>query len=274
MRSVFEVTMRAPHFVFFCLVSSAAFALEPKVQVKDVAIAGQRYSVVAVVEGPLLPVTITLERGAAYENCAPSTPLPLRRVVSKAGDTVLLEVGQATAGQKWRCAYQFKTALGDLDRAAPEDCSATLPFRPTGAYRVIQGFDGALTHKDRVRHALDFAMPEGTPVLAARAGVVTWIQDDAQDGTRAGGNTVSLLHGDGTLTQYAHLKRGSVLVREGQTISRGSVLAQSGSTNDVPVAPHLHFEVFVSPGPERKTLPFTLSLPGGACRAPKEGEEL
>ncbi|MDP2273501.1 MAG: M23 family metallopeptidase [Archangium sp.] len=259
--------------VLFALVSSVALAIEPKVQVKDVSLGGNRYSLVATVEGPALPVTITLETGAAYENCTPSVALPMRRLVTRAGESVLLEVKQATAGQRWRCAYTFKTQLGDLDRTAPEDCSAGLPFQPTGGFRVIQGFDGALTHKDRVRHAIDFAMPEGTPVLAARDGVVTWIQDDERDASRPGGNLVSVLHRDGTLTQYAHLKRGSVVVREGRSISRGAVIAQSGSTNDTPVAPHLHFEVFVNPGNERKTLPFTLSLPGGACRVPKEGEQ-
>ncbi len=257
---------------FLSFLSSTAVAIEPSVQVKDVLLKDNRYSVVAIVEGPALPVTITLETGAAYENCTPSTPFPVRRLLTKAGESVLLEVKQATAGQRWRCAYQFKTQLGDLDRKAPEDCSVGLPFRPTGAFEVIQGFDGALTHKDRVRHAIDFAMPEGTPVLAAREGVVTWIQDDAQDGTRTGGNLISVLHRDGTLTQYAHLKRGSVVVKEGQSISRGGVLAKSGSTNDTPIAPHLHFEVFVNPGNERWTLPFTISLPGGSCRVPKEGE--
>lgn len=187
---------------------------------------------------------------------------------------MLAEVGPAKAGQRWRCAYTFKTALGDSTRASPEDCKLSPPFRAEGRFKVLQGFDGALTHQGRVKHALDFAMPEGTPVLSAREGVVTWVQDDNQDGTRVGGNTVSLLHADGTFTQYAHLKRGTVVVHEGQSIGRGTVLALSGSTNDTPIAQHLHFEVFQNPGDERKTLPFTLSLPGGTCRTPKEGDAL
>lgn len=258
--------------LMFC--APHAGAIEPRVQLKDVKLPTQRFSVVATVEGPALPVTITLDPAPEYENCAPSTPLPLQRVVSRAGETVLLEVGQATAGQRWRCAYLFKTTLGDPQRTAPDDCKLSLPFRPTGKFEVLQGFDGALTHHGRFRHAIDFAMPEGTPVLSAREGTVTWIQDDDRDGTRVGGNTISLLHADGTLTQYAHLKRGSVLVRDGQAIGRGTVLALSGSTNDSPIVPHLHFEVFVNPGDQRRTLPFTLSLPGGACRIPKEGEVL
>ena len=256
------------------LVPSTALAVEPRVQVKDVALAKQRFNVVAIVEGPGLPITITLDPGAAYENCAPTTPLPLQRVISKAGETLLVEVGPSNLDRRWKCAYLFKSALGDSLRSAPDDCQLSLPFRPLGSYKVIQGFDGSLTHQGRVRHAIDFAMPEGTPVVSAREGVVTWIQDDAQDGARVGGNTVSLLHADGTFTQYAHLKRGTVVVRDGQSIGRGTVLALSGSTNDVPVAPHLHFEVFVNPGTDRRTLPFTISLPNGACRTPKEGEAL
>jgi murein DD-endopeptidase MepM/ murein hydrolase activator NlpD len=255
------------------LTSTVAAAVDPRVKVKDVALGNQRFNAVAVVEGPGLPVTITVEAAAEYENCAPSTPLPFTKVIWKAGETVLVEVGPAKAGQKWRCAYTFKTALGDSTRVAPEDCKLSLPFRAEGRFKVIQGFDGALTHQGRVKHALDFAMPEGTPVLSAREGLVTWIQDDAQDGTRVGGNTVSLLHADGTFTQYAHLKRGTVVVRDGQSIGRGTVLALSGSTNDTPIAPHLHFEVFLNPGTERKTIPFMLSLPGGTCRTPQEGDQ-
>jgi|GEM_PF-4842979 murein DD-endopeptidase MepM/ murein hydrolase activator NlpD len=246
-------------------------AAEPKVQVKDVALGKQRSSVVAVVEG-VVPVTITVDAAPEYENCAPSVPLPLQRVVTRPGETVLLELGPADAGQRWRCTYRFKTQLGDSLRAAPEDCRLSLPFRPGGEFKVIQGFDGALTHQGRVRHAIDFAMPERTPVLAAREGTVTWIRDNDRDGTRAGGNTVTLLHADGTFTQYAHLSRGTVVVHDGQSVARGALLALSGSTNDQPVAPHLHFEVFVNPGDDRRTLPFTISLPGGACRVPKEGE--
>ncbi len=260
--------------VMIALVPLTARAIDPAVKVKDVPLGGQRFQTLATVEGPALPVTITLEPGPDYENCAPTVPLPLTRLATKPGELVLVELSPADPSKRWRCAWHYKTAFGDSRLAAPEDCRLSLPFTPEGRFRVIQGFGGTPTHRQRVQHALDFAMPEGTPVLAAREGVVTWVQDDAQDGTRVGGNTVSLLHADGSLTQYAHLKRSSVVVREGQSIGRGSVLALSGSTNDTPVEPHLHFEVFLEPGPSRRTLPFKLSLPGGTCRTPVEGEQL
>lgn len=154
-------------------------------QVRDVALGKQRFSVVAAVEGPGLPVTVTLDPAAEYENCAPSSPLPLTRVIWKAGETVLAEVGPAKAGQRWRCAYTYKTALGDSTRASPEDCKRSLPFRAQGRFEVIRGFDGAPTHQGRVKHAIDFAMPESTPVLSAREGVVTWIHATARTFDRA-----------------------------------------------------------------------------------------
>ncbi len=255
------------------LIGSVSSAVTPRVHMRDVALGNERFNLVVTVEAPGLPVTVTLDPGADDENCAPST-LPLTRVIWKAGETVLAEVGPGKAGQRWRCAYTFTSVLGDSTRASPDACTLSIPFRPEGHFKVIQGFDGALTHHGQVRHAIDFAMPEGTPVLAARDGLVVWVQDDAEDGTRLGGNSVGLLHADGTFTQYSHLKRGTVLVRDGQSIGRGSVLALSGSTNLTPITPHLHFEVFLHPGLQRKTLPFTISLSGGSCRTPTEGEVL
>ncbi len=94
-----------------------------------------------------------------------------------------------------------------------------------------------LDHEDepRLHEGIDFAAPEGTPIRAARDGVVEFA------GVRGGyGNTVVVDHGDGTKSLYAH---ASVLnVREGQRVRKGAEIAQVGSTGHS-TGPHLHFEV-------------------------------
>lgn len=84
---------------------------------------------------------------------------------------------------------------------------------------------------------VDWAVPVGTPVAAARAGRVTFAGAAGTYGLR-----VDIDHGEGVLTRYAHLSRLGVgvadLVRAGQTIGASGNTGRSSG-------PHLHFEVRV-----------------------------
>jgi murein DD-endopeptidase MepM/ murein hydrolase activator NlpD len=82
---------------------------------------------------------------------------------------------------------------------------------------------------------IDFAAPNGTDVLAAGAGKVSFV------GQISGyGNVVEVTHGNGLITRYGHLS--AFLVSEGQTVSTGTAIAKVGSTGRS-TGPHLHFEV-------------------------------
>ena len=77
---------------------------------------------------------------------------------------------------------------------------------------------------------------EGTPILAAANGVVSYV------GWKTGyGNTVEVDHGFGYMTRYAHASK--FLVEKGQGVERGSALAQVGHTGTA-TADHLHYEVW------------------------------
>jgi peptidoglycan hydrolase-like protein with peptidoglycan-binding domain len=85
---------------------------------------------------------------------------------------------------------------------------------------------------------IDLTAPAGTPVAAAAVGRVAWA------GFRVGGwgLLVTIAHGDGIRTMYAHLSR--VDVRVGQRVSVGARVGRVGATGDAN-GPHLHFEVRV-----------------------------
>ncbi len=97
-------------------------------------------------------------------------------------------------------------------------------------------------------------MWRGVDVIAAAPGTVLGVRDGepdrrvtsidaAQRGGKQAGNGVTLDHGDGWRSQYAHLRQGSVTVQVGDRVERGQVLGQiglSGATN----FPHLEFRVF------------------------------
>ena len=57
---------------------------------------------------------------------------------------------------------------------------------------------------------------------------------------QAAGNTVVLDHGNGWVSEYSHLRRGSVAVREGQRVAAGTRLGLIGLSG-MTEFPHLHF---------------------------------
>lgn len=93
-------------------------------------------------------------------------------------------------------------------------------------------------------------MDRGFPVLAAADGQVTAVHDGEFDRNVSCGflgilkqpNLVELTHADGTRSLYLHLRRGSVRVLVGQTVTARQPLGEIGSSG-CSTAPHLHFEV-------------------------------
>jgi murein DD-endopeptidase MepM/ murein hydrolase activator NlpD len=93
-------------------------------------------------------------------------------------------------------------------------------------------------------YAIDFEMPIGTPLIAARAGKVVAVQDSFVDGNDRDleENFVMVQHADGTVARYIHLKHRGVLVAMGQAVKQGQRIALSGNTGQTG-GPHLHFDV-------------------------------
>lgn len=138
-----------------------------------------------------------------------------------------------------------------------------LPYEPNVAYYVTQGFFGKATHS--TVHALDIAMPEGTPILCARDGVVDNVVEDEVykfvdkeiKKYRDVRNIVSVKHDDGTEALYGHIKKGSALVTVGQKVKVGTPLALVGYANGA----HLHFAIYAFTPKSRKykTIPFSFA---------------
>ncbi len=83
--------------------------------------------------------------------------------------------------------------------------------------------------------------PMGSPIEAPASGVVT----DA--GWESGyGNTVTIDHGYGIVTKFAHASK--LLVKVGQRVQRGQRIALVGNTG-LATGPHLHYEVHVNGRP-------------------------
>lgn len=138
-----------------------------------------------------------------------------------------------------------------------------LPWRG-GPFRLTQGPSGSFSHTDaKSRYAMDIAMPEGTPIIAARSGVVVKTENaQSGRGSDASGNFVRVQHDDGTQGVYLHLKQGSVSVRVGQRVAVGSPLALSGNTGNSS-GPHLHFVVQRASEAGLVSIPYEFNQPVG-----------
>ena len=96
-------------------------------------------------------------------------------------------------------------------------------------------------------YAVDIAMPEGVPIVAARGGTVEAVEarygaSPDEEPLTYEGNFVRVRHADGTAASYAHLQYRGVAVNVGETVEAGRLLGYSGGSGDVE-KPHLHFSV-------------------------------
>jgi lipoprotein NlpD len=88
----------------------------------------------------------------------------------------------------------------------------------------------------RAHEGIDLRAPDGTPVFAAKEGLVLY----ADTAIRGYGKLVVIRHEGKAATIYAH--NSKLLVKRGQRIKQGQQIAFSGSTGHV-TGPHLHFEI-------------------------------
>lgn len=154
-----------------------------------------------------------------------------------------------------------------------QDYEYRLPF-DYGRVRVDQGPGGRFSHSDAQNlHAVDFAVPEGTRIVAAREGLVMQVESDFDKaglnrekyGGRA--NFIRILHPDGTMALYAHLKAEGAQVRVGQYVRKGQYIGLSGNTG-FSTAPHLHFVVQANRGMRLESVPFRMFGPLGLLQFP------
>jgi murein DD-endopeptidase MepM/ murein hydrolase activator NlpD len=196
------------------------------------------------------PSPITVHATVTGENFASDRIWPATVVVPP---YTSMPLGRVFAADKATGAYSFlfrySHHFGKLDAVHEPDALYRLPFRDGEAYAITQAHGGRLTsHNNRENlYAIDFAMPKGSAVVAARSGVVIDVTLRHQEGgfdpsflDKA--NTIAVAHDDGTVAEYAHLSPGPEFVKAGQRVSAGDMLGYSGNTG-YSSGPHLHFIV-------------------------------
>ncbi|MCQ4323298.1 peptidoglycan DD-metalloendopeptidase family protein [Stutzerimonas stutzeri] len=205
------------------------------------------------------PVDIELKL-TGVQNAVGAPANPIRWVLPPRSQIRLATLAPLDPSKPLKYTAKLRHALGD-PRLLPKPYRYPLPWRG-GPFRLTQGANGTYSHfTPQGRYAADIAMPEGTPIVAARGGMVVKIENaQSGRGNNPAGNFVRVLHDDGTMGVYLHLLKGSVKVREGQRIETGSLLARSGNTGNS-TGPHLHFVVQRNVGLAVESIPFDFAQP-------------
>ena len=210
--------------------------------------------------GEPVPVTVGLTF-RALQNLRPPPEDTVRRVVPP-HSSAIISLPAIERGRPVGADIAISIDLGSSETEPDPDFVYAVPFGGATRRPLIQGYGGEGTHIASMRFSLDFGMPRGTPVLAAREGVVLYLQDGFTEGRadprlleRA--NLVVVAHRDGTMASYGHLSPG-LAVAVGDTVHEGQLLGLSGRTGFAG-EPHLHFHVGLRMlGEPGRTIPIRL----------------
>ncbi|MDT6987572.1 M23 family metallopeptidase [Streptomyces lusitanus] len=158
------------------------------------------------------------------------------------GQTFAIDV-VAEPGPGSRPAFR---ALWPLARRNADFPAFGAPLHAVADATVVRATDRARDHLSR----------NSLPALA----YLMILEANVRDLLGAGrilGNHLVLDLGDGVHAVYAHLRRGSLTVREGDRVHAGQVLAQVGNSGNS-TEPHLHFQLMDGPDADTaRGIPFT-----------------
>lgn len=194
------------------------------------------------------PVSVLVSLNSV-DNISADQIFPLAVVVRANSDTTLATIRAANPARGLRFSTQSHFLPGNFRARHETSATYRLPFADGLSFIIGQAPGGPLvTHNTPdSEQAIDFTMPEGTPIVAARSGIVIAAEGHNQFGGKdpamlSMANHVRILHADDSIATYGHLAPSGVQVGVGQRVTVGSVIGRSGSTG-YSSGPHLHFVV-------------------------------
>lgn len=228
----------------------------------------------------LNPYTVTLNVDfESLINLKPSANIPLFIEIPAHTKKKVLDLDRISSAEGINYRSSYGWVRGSAFAVHQDSYLYKLPFVKGSQVYVSQGYNGEATHKGLSAYAIDFPVPVGTPVYAAREGVVVGSEGSNNTGGaspeyRQYANYVIIEHSDGTMGNYYHLKQGGNAVTIGQKVKKGDLIGFSGNTG-YSSGPHLHFSVSkVDPVSMRRpmNLPIKIETAQGIVSLPHKGD--
>lgn len=214
------------------------------------------------------PLQVQLSAGSATRNLDAWPSLPITYLLEPKKRILLTQLQAIDTNAPMIRDLRSLRVPGD-PHAIPDEVTYSLPIDENSRWELGQEFNGEYSHHDEQnRYAVDFIVPIGTPVLAARAGVVMETIANYEGGGQnaklyaARANFIRILHDDGSMGLYAHLKENGILVTTGQRVGLGEPIGYSGNTG-FSSGPHLHFALQINTGLRLVSIPFQMVGPEG-----------
>ena len=145
-------------------------------------------------------------------------------------------------------AYYFETAddASGYYSANGESIERQFLSSPISVGYISSGFSysrvNPVTKQVTPHRAIDYAAPQGTPVVAIADGEVSVAGSKGELGI-----TVEIEHG-GYMSEYAHLSKIAAGVKRGYDVSQGEIVGYVGSTG-ISTGPHLQYAFFKDGAP-------------------------
>ena len=220
------------------------------------------------------PITYTLRvRSKQMRVDGPNT---VTRTLAPQQSESVMKLNHMGGGTKADYRVFYEWTVGDKDAQHNDDHLYSLPYATGKSYRVLQGFGSRFSHVGLEQFAVDFDMPVGTPVHAARGGIVARVEESHsrgcwEDGCGKFANYIVILHDDGTTGEYYHLEKNGSVVTVGDRITQGQMIGYSGNTGHSTM-PHLHFAVYrATEWGNTQSIPVRFQSANGLVKQPRRG---
>ncbi|MFY7963867.1 MAG: M23 family metallopeptidase [Chitinophagaceae bacterium] len=178
-------------------------------------------------------------------------------IPAKSTNFLVTELVKIDNNKGYKFSYKFKSNFGDITLQNFDSLyEYDLPFQKGDSFKLHQGYFGSFSHQNE--RALDFTMNEGTPITAARDGVVINVVDNyniacPNKSCIQYNNYINIYHNDGSFANYAHLKFKGSKVNIGDSVKQGDIIALSGNTGFTS-GPHLHFVCYLAGMDKRRSI--------------------
>jgi len=165
-------------------------------------------------------VAINIDKGST-QNASVDKTLPYFAVVPANTDQTLVRFSAKMKEQGFEFRYNSGWSIGDY--TATHYCPEQYRFPFGEKIRAYASVSNTTDDTPYTRNSVVFSMPKGTPVLAARKGVVIQISSDGK---------IDILHEDSTIGTYYHLEKIDDYVVVGKTVTTNDVIGVAGTSEN------------------------------------------